>query len=211
MRPGLIFRWGKYNFVTDPIEKIRNALLPVEITGDDDAVKRSGQRRAAVLMPLVKRDEWQVILTQRPETMPSHPGQISFPGGKIEMGETARAAAYRETHEEVGLEQHHIDLIGRLPSFDAVTAYRVTPYVGIIDPSAELIPDPREVADVFEIPLSFLMNPDNHIARDVFFDGREHRLYDMPYDEPSGVHRNLWGMTAMMIYRVYQRSFSHEA
>lgn len=195
----------------DPIEKIRSALLPVEIQGNDDAVKRKGQRRAAVLMPLVMREEWQVILTQRPENMPSHPGQISFPGGKIEKDETAEAAAYRETWEEVGLVKDQIELIGRLPSFDAVTAYRVTPYVGIVASAAELKPDPREVADIFEIPLSFLMNPDNHVARDVFFDGREHRLYDMPYDEPNGVHRNLWGMTAMMIYRVYQRSFSHEA
>lgn len=197
--------------MNDPIDKIRSALLPVEITGTDDAVKRAGQRRAAVLMPLVHRDEWQVILTQRPESMPSHPGQISFPGGKIEKGETARAAVYRETWEEVGVEHKDIELIGRLPSFDAVSQYRVTPYVGIIEPTVALKPDPREVADVFEIPLSFLMNPNNHVARDVFFDGREHRLYDMPYDEPGGIHRNLWGMTAMMIYRVYQRSFSHEA
>lgn len=195
----------------NPIDKIRDALLPVEITGDEDAVKRQGQRRATVLMPLVLRDSWQVILTQRPETMPSHPGQISFPGGKIEVGETAQDAVFRETLEEVGIDKLNIELIGRLPSFDAVTQYRVTPYIGIVSPEAEIIPDPREVADVFEIPLSFLMNPENHVPRDVFFDGREHRLYDMPYDEPDGVHRNLWGMTAMMIYRVYQRSFSYEA
>ena len=111
--------------MTNPVEKIRSALLPVEITGNDDAIKREGQRRATVLMPLVLRKEWQVILTQRPETMPSHPGQISFPGGKIETGETAKEAAFRETREEVGLEQDHIELIGRLPSFDAVTEYRV--------------------------------------------------------------------------------------
>lgn len=195
----------------NPIDKIRDALLPVEITGDEDAVKRQGQRRATVLMPLVLRDSWQVILTQRPETMPSHPGQISFPGGKIEANETAQEAVYRETLEEVGVDKSNIELIGRLPSFNAVTEYRVTPYVGIVSPKAEIIPDPREVADVFEIPLSFLMNPENHVPRDVFFDGREHRLYDMPYDEADGVHRNLWGMTAMMIYRVYQRSFSYEA
>lgn len=196
----------------DPIiQKITASLLPVPIENDDDAVKRAGQRRAAVLMPLVYREDWQVILTQRPETMPSHPGQISFPGGKIESGETAKAAAFRETHEEIGVIADDIRMLGRLPSFDAVSDYRVTPFVGIVSPKAPLLPDPTEVEDVFEIPLSFLMNPDNHVPRDVFFDGREHRLYDMPYNEPSGVHRNLWGMTAMMIYRVYQRSFTHEA
>ncbi len=197
--------------MSDIISKIQKALLPVPINDGTDEIKRDGQRRAAVLMPLVMRKDWQVILTQRPETMPSHPGQISFPGGKVEAGETAQAAALRETDEEIGVKAHQIELLGRLPSFDAVSSYRVTPYVGIIDPAAIITPDPGEVEDVFETPLSFLMNPDNHIARDVFFDGREHRLYDMPYDEPGGVHRNIWGMTAMMIYRVYQRSFTHEA
>jgi len=143
--------------------------------------------------------------------MPSHPGQISFPGGKVEQGESALEAVYRETHEEIGITHGEIEIIGRLPSFNAVSQYRVTPYVGIINSEARITPDPREVADVFEIPLSFLMDPKNHVPRDVFFDGREHRLYDMPYDEPNGVHRNLWGMTAMMIYRVYQRGFSYEA
>lgn len=195
----------------DIIAKITEGLLPIAIEDAEHAVKRDGQRRAAVLMPIVMRDNWRVILTQRPDTMPSHPGQISFPGGKIELGETPEQAVLRETKEEVGIFAKDIELLGRLPSFNAVSEYRVTPYVGIVNPEAQIIADPGEVADVFEIPLSFLMNPDNHVPRDIYFDGREHRLYDMPYDEPDGVHRNLWGMTAMMIYRVYQRTFTHEA
>lgn len=195
----------------DIITKITDGLLPIAIEDAEHAVKRDGQRRAAVLMPIVMRDNWRVILTQRPDTMPSHPGQISFPGGKIELGETPEQAVLRETKEEVGIFAKDIELLGRLPSFNAVSEYRVTPYVGIVNPEAQIIADPGEVADVFEIPLSFLMNPDNHVPRDIYFDGREHRLYDMPYDEPDGVHRNLWGMTAMMIYRVYQRTFTHEA
>jgi len=130
--------------VTDPIGKIREALLPVAITANDDAVKRDGQRRASVLMPLVMRQDWQVILTQRPETMPSHPGQISFPGGKVEQGESALEAVYRETHEEIGITHGEIEIIGRLPSFNAVSQYRVTPYVGIINSEARITPDPRE-------------------------------------------------------------------
>jgi len=196
------------HFDSDPvISKLRKGLLPVGISDGSDAVKRNGQRGASVLMPLVMRDEWQVILTQRPETMPQHAGQIAFPGGKREAGETALQAALRETEEEVGLKEAAISIIGRLPSFNAVSQYRVTPFVGIIASDAPIIPDNHEVASVFETPLSFVMNTENHIPRDVFFEGRDHRLYDMPYQEPNGTHRNIWGMTAMMMYRLYQRSY----
>ena len=191
---------------SDPIiDKIISAILPVDISDGSDEVKRKGQRGASVLMPLVKRDEWQVILTQRPQTMPTHAGQIAFPGGKREAGESARQAALRETEEEIGLKEGAIDIIGRLPSFNVVGEYRITPFIGIVDPAAPIIPDPREVDEVFETPLSFLMNPKNHVPRDVFFGGKDHRFYDMPYDEPDGTHRNLWGMTAMTMYRLYQR------
>jgi len=190
------------------IKQVKTALLPIRISDHADEVEREGQRRASVLMPLVKREEWQVILTQRPETMPSHPGQISFPGGKREMGESAIDAALRETEEEVGIRPDAVTMLGRLPSFNAVSFYRVTPFVGIIDPNAKIIPDPHEVADVFEAPLGFLMNPDNHIPRDVTIDETLHRLYDMPYDEPGGIHRNIWGMTAMVMFRLYERGFA---
>ena len=98
-------------------------------------------------------------------------------------------------------------MIGRLPSFNAVSDYRVTPFIGIVRSEAEIIPDPREVDDVFETPLSFVMNEQNHVPRDVFFQGKNHRFYDIPYESADGTHRNIWGMTAMMMYRLYQRSF----
>ena len=189
------------------IKKVRKGLLPVDISDGADAIKRKGQRGASVLMPLVMRDEWQVILTQRPETMPSHAGQIAFPGGKREQGESALQAALRETEEEIGLATADISILGRLPSFNAVSDYRVTPFVGIINSKARITPDAREVADVFEAPLSFVMDDQNHVPRDVFFQGKNHRLYDMPYESADGTHRNIWGMTAMMMYRLYQRSF----
>ena len=194
--------------MSDPlIEGVRRALLPLEITDGTDRITREGQRRASVLMPLIARDDWQVLLTQRPDTMPNHPGQISFPGGKVETGERARDAALRETREEVGIPADNITLIGRLPSFDAVSQYRVTPFVGIVNPETDIIPDPREVAEAFEVPLSFVMNPDNHVARDITFDGREHRMWDMPYTGADGVYRYIWGMTAMMMFRVWERGF----
>lgn len=193
------------------LSKIIPALLPVEIADGTDRVQRDGQRGAAVLMPLVLRPtkdgkDWFVILTQRPETMPSHAGQIAFPGGKREKGESIAEAALRETEEEIGVTPEQLELIGRLRSFNAVSDYRVTPFVGIVQQDAVITPDPREVADVFEVPLDFLMDSANHVARDVHFEGATHRLWDMPYDGPDGVHRNIWGMTAMMIYRLYQRA-----
>ena len=189
------------------LDKVRNAILPLKISDGADQVKRDGQRKAAVLLPLVMRAEWHVILTQRPETMPSHAGQVAFPGGKAEMDETIAQTALRETEEEIGVKAEDIELLGRLPSFNAVSQYRVTPFIGVVAPTAKIIPDPREVESVFEVPFSFLMNPDNHIRREVFFDGRDHVLFDMPYDGPDGRHRNIWGMTAMTIYRLWQNGF----
>ena len=193
----------------DVLNQVHSALLPVEISDGTNEVKREGQRKAAVLMPLVLRGgSWHMILTQRPETMPSHPGQIAFPGGKAEPNETIAQTALRETEEEIGIQAESIELIGRLPSFNAVSKYRITPFVGVVSPSAKITPDPREVESVFEVPLNFLMNVENHVRRDVFFDGKQHVLFDMPYDEPDGRHRNIWGMTAMTIYRLWRRGFA---
>lgn len=187
---------------------LRTGLLPVPITDDADKTQRDGQRMAAVLIPLILRAEgWNIVLTQRPETMPSHPGQVAFPGGKHEIGERVRDTALRETDEEIGVPPAQIELIGRLLSFNAVSKFRVTPYVGIVAPDAVFKPDPREVADVFEVPLAFLMNESNHVRRDVFFDGKDHVLWDMPYTGADGIYRNIWGMTAMTLYRLYQRAY----
>lgn len=193
----------------DPmIQKVLSAVLPVSSLLGEDEIKRDGQRVAAVMIPLVERGEaWNVILTQRPDTMPSHPGQIAFPGGKREFGESTLNAALRETEEEIGVDRQFVTIVGRLPSFDAVSSFRVTPFIGLVDPEAQITPDPHEVADVFEVPLSFLMNPKNHVERNVFFDGRDHRLIDLPYTGDDGVFRNIWGMTAMTLYRLYQLGF----
>lgn len=198
--------FGTYD---DPIiQKVLSGVLPVSSLVGQDEIKREGQRVAAVMIPLVEREgQWRVILTQRPDTMPAHPGQIAFPGGKREFGESTLNAALRETEEEVGIDREFVTIIGRLPSFDAVSKYRVTPFVGLISPDADIKPDAREVADVFEVPLSFLMNSDNHVSRSIFFDGRDHEMTDMPYTGEDGVYRKIWGMTAMTLYRLYQRGF----
>lgn len=202
--------FGSYD---DPIiEKVLSALMPVSSLIGEDEVKREGQRVAAVLIPIVQRgDDWKIILTQRPETMPSHPGQIAFPGGKREFGESTLNAALRETEEEIGIHRQYVTIVGRMPSFNLISNYRVTPFIGLIDPSAQITADPHEVADVFEVPLSFLMDSQNHVTREVHFDGKDHIMIDMPYTCADGIYRNIWGMTAMTLYRLYQRGFSKDA
>lgn len=190
------------------IDLLSRSLHPIAITDGADELRREGQRRAAVLLPLIHRAEgWYVLLTKRPETMPRHPGQISFPGGRIEPGERAVDGALRETHEEVGVKPDRVHIIGRLDSFNAVSEFRVTPYVGVLDPAAPIIPCEREVAKTFEIPFSFFMNPDNHVSRIIDFNGRKLQLWDMPYTDVSGEVCNVWGMTAMMLYRLYSRAY----
>ncbi len=196
----------------DPLDSTMDlflrALHPIVITDGADEQKREGQRRAAVLIPLINREQgWQVLLTKRPETMPRHPGQISFPGGRIETGERAVEAALRETYEEVGIKPNRVHVIGRLDSFNAVSEFRVTPYVGVVDPAAPIIPCEREVAESFEIPLKFFMNPANHVPRIIEYDGQKVKLWDMPFTDESGKHRHVWGMTAMMLYRLYSRAY----
>ena len=199
-------------YLSDPvITKLMPALHPATITAGEDKPVRDGQRQASVMIPLFPREAgWTVLLTQRPETMPSHAGQISFPGGRVEPGESSVHAALRETHEEVGIPRDEIKILGRLDSFNAGSDYRITPWLGIVWPHAQIIPCPREVDDAFEVPLAFFMDPKNHSRREVSWKSKDFTVYDMPYDEPEGIHRNVWGMTAMMLYRLYQRAYLGE-
>lgn len=153
-------------------------------------------RHAAVLVPLVDRQEGlQVLLTERSAHLKDHAGQISFPGGRIEAQDAdPRAAALRETAEEIGLEARHVDVLGYLPDHVVVSGFRVTPVVAKVAADHALIVDHNEVAAVFEVPLSHLMNPANHKPRQRTFGGRRFELTDLPYGD-----RNIWGATAGML------------
>lgn len=153
-------------------------------------------RPAAVLVPLVKRDDGlHVILTRRTDHLSDHAGQISFPGGRQEQFDaTIEETALRETEEEIGLARHHIELIGRIDDYYTVTGYQVTPVIGLVTPPFDLVPDDHEVAEVFEVPLEFILNPSNQKLQTVTFEGARRRYFAIPYREYY-----IWGATAGML------------
>ena len=142
-----------------------------EIAGEPRFFERP-PTSAAVLVPLVLRDELTVLLTQRTDHLSDHPGQISFPGGRTEPEDAdATATALREAQEEIGLGAAHVDVLGALPIYTTGTGFIVTPVVALVRPGFTVAADPFEVADVFEVPLTFLMNPANHRRHEI---GRAH-------------------------------------
>lgn len=151
---------------------------------------------AAVLVPLVLRPGGPtVLLTQRTDHLHDHAGQISFPGGRIEESDvTPEHAALREAEEEVGLHPSRVELIGRLDTYVVRTGFEVTPAVGFVHPPFDINPDPFEVADVFEVPLSFILERGNHEQRSRLYKGEERIFYVMQYE-----NRYIWGATAAML------------
>ena len=162
----------------------------------------SAIRRAAVLMPVVARDEATLLLTERAAGLAVHAGQISFPGGRLESGETPLAAALREAQEEIGLEPELVSPLGALDPYLTGTGFRITPIVALVDPAFHLVPNPIEVAGVFEAPLAFLMNPANHQIHSRELRGHTRRFYAMPWEG-----HYIWGATAGMIRILYERVY----
>jgi 8-oxo-dGTP pyrophosphatase MutT (NUDIX family) len=164
---------------------------------------------ASVLVALVPRNEITVLLTQRTDHLTDHPGQISFPGGRVEPTDVdAAATALREAHEEIGLEASFVDVLGALPTYTTGTGFIVTPVVAFVRPGFAVKADPFEVAEVFEVPLAFLMNPANHRRHAIEVAGVRREFLSIPWDglDDQGQPRRyfVWGATAAMLRNLYR-------
>jgi 8-oxo-dGTP pyrophosphatase MutT (NUDIX family) len=184
--------------------RLRAALeLPAAeppLEGDFPELRAKADIAAAVLIAITDRTEPGVILTVRREHMRTHAGQIAFPGGRLDPGEDAVAAALREAHEELLLDPASVELAGSIEPYRTVTGYVVTPVIGVVPPDLPLTPHEHEVADWFEAPLAFLLDPANQQRRSALFQGVERHYYEINWDG-----RRIWGATAAMIVNLSRR------
>lgn len=172
------------------------------LDGVPDDERHEKMTLAAVLMPLIDHaDGMTVLLTQRTAHLSAHAGQISFPGGRFEAGDgTPENTALRETEEEIGLARANIEVLGRLSVRETGTGYRVVPVVGVITPPFPVVPDPNEVAEIFEVPLSFVLDPANHRFETRIMSGIQRQFYSVPYGDYY-----IWGLTARLLVNLSER------
>jgi 8-oxo-dGTP pyrophosphatase MutT (NUDIX family) len=170
------------------------------LIGDLPQLRADASLEAAVLIPITDRRDPGVILTVRRDDLRTHPGQIAFPGGRIDNGEDATAAALREAREEILLDPQAVEVVEALAPYRTVTGYVVTPVLGVIPPDLPLEPHEHEVADWFEAPLQFLLDPANQHRRSALFEGRERHYYEIEWEG-----RRIWGATAAMIVNLSRR------
>ncbi|KAA5804810.1 CoA pyrophosphatase [Alkalicaulis satelles] len=201
--PGADAILARLTRVLDPVD----ARVSAPHYGDGDlngAPSPTGRklRPAAVLALLVREEDvLRILFTRRADHLQAHAGQVSFPGGSQLAGmESLAECALRETHEEIGLAPSNISLIGRWESYETVTGFEVTPFLGVAEAGFTLTPDPGEVAEVFETPFDFLMNPANHRLEEREFRGMLRRYYAMPWQG-----RYIWGATAGMLRALSRR------
>jgi 8-oxo-dGTP pyrophosphatase MutT (NUDIX family) len=160
--------------------------------------------QAAVLVPLVARPEPTLLLTQRTSHLSNHSGQIAFPGGKVDDTDADVVdAALREAEEEVGLARHYVQVLGTLPVYTTGTAFVITPVVAWVQPGFTLVPNAGEVADIFEVPLSFLLDPAHHRRHAFEFEGVRREWFSMPWQD-GATERYIWGATAGMLRNFYR-------
>jgi 8-oxo-dGTP pyrophosphatase MutT (NUDIX family) len=176
--------------------RLARSLPAGAVYGDDGVGREAAATAAAVLVPIVTHGSGPtLLLTQRTAHLKAHSGQVAFPGGRAEAGDTSpEDTALRESQEEIGLARERVEVLAQLPEYFTRTGFRVTPVVGLVEPPLELKPDPNEVEAVFEVPLAFLLDIRNHKRQTREYQGRTVGFYEMPYGD-----RYIWGATAGMI------------
>jgi 8-oxo-dGTP pyrophosphatase MutT (NUDIX family) len=185
-------------------DRLRDALgrSPAEkpLVGDLPELRLKADMQAAVLVAITDRPEPGVILTVRREHLRTHAGQIAFPGGRVDPNEAPIGAALREAHEEILLDPAMVEVVGTIEPYRTVTGYVVTPVIAVIPPDLPLQPHEHEVANWFEAPLEFLLNPANQHRRSALFEGQTRHYYEIVWNE-----RRIWGATAAMIVNLSRR------
>jgi 8-oxo-dGTP pyrophosphatase MutT (NUDIX family) len=187
------------------LDRLRASLLPEPAVAQfvqEDGGEGLELTPAAVLFPIVERDNGHtVLLTQRTAHLRDHAGQVSFPGGRVEAEDPSPVhTALRETEEEIGLPREQVEVLGFLPEYRTGTGFRVTPVVALVRPPFSLVLDPFEVAEAFEVPLSFLLDPANHKRHSLHYRGALRHFFAMPYGDYF-----IWGATAGMIRSLCDR------
>ena len=185
-------------------ERLRQSLAsePAEsaLPGDDHGGAGGAADEAAVLIAITDRPEPGAILTVRRDDMRTHAGQVAFPGGRIDPGESGTDAALREAQEEIGLDPSLVELVGAIEPYRTITGFVVTPVIAVIPPDLPLAPHEREVAELFEAPLDFLLDPANQRKQSVVFEGALRHYVQIDWNG-----RRIWGATAAMIVNLSRR------
>ena len=176
----------------------RAAVEPL-LAGDDSS-RATVATPAAVLIAITDRPEPGIILTVRHADLRTHAGQVAFPGGRIDAGEDAAAAALREAWEELGLDPSLVEPVASLDPYRTITGFAVTPVLGVVPPELPIAPHEPEVADWFEAPLGFVLDPANQVQESVLFEGRRRHYYRIDWNG-----RNIWGATAAMLVNLSRR------
>lgn len=181
-----------------------HAAAPAELWIDPRIYEIETFKPAAVLITITERERPGMLFLHRPSTMRAHPGQIAFPGGRIDGGETAVEAALREANEELGIHPGDVRVIGSSDRYRTGSGYEITPILGIVPPDLEIRPNPTEVAQWFEAPVDFVLDPANQKTRTVDYEDRQHSFVEITWNE-HGQDHVIWGVTGAILHNLSRR------